>query len=61
MRITDFVFLHSKFNKMFTLVHEKKHPGDKGDQISGPLVYQAHEVIFSSLAHPWAQQTHILY
>ena len=39
MRITDFVFLHSKSNKMFTLVHEKKHPGDKGDQISGPLVY----------------------
>ena len=31
--------LHSESNKMFTLVHKKKHPGDEGDQISSSPIY----------------------
>ena len=30
--------LHDQY-QMFTFVHKKKGPGDKGDQISGPPVY----------------------
>ena len=31
--------LHNNSNKMFTLVHKKKHPGDEGDQISSSPIY----------------------
>ena len=31
---------------MFTLLHKKKGPEDKGDQISDPLIYQACESDF---------------
>ena len=50
---TDFRFvLHIKSNNMFSLVLKKKHPEDKGDQISGPPFIRHRKVIFGSLATP---------
>ena len=38
--------LHNSSNKIFILIYKKKQPGDKGDQISSPFVYQAQESRF---------------